>query len=75
MSTISLRALRRRRATLDRRLMHLQERLTRQAPHPNGFDLAEASALQTAILLFDEAIEARMVALAAESVDGAQTDH
>lgn len=50
--------LRRRRKRLVRRLEHLQERENRSS-RGHAYDVAETSALQTALALFDGALDAR----------------
>lgn len=44
------------RHRLVRRLEHLEARVARRPPDQQSFDLAEASALKTALLLFDDAM-------------------
>lgn len=49
--------LKRRRYRLERRLAHLQRRCEGQGSRSSTYDTAEASALQTALVLMDDAIE------------------
>jgi hypothetical protein len=56
--TFSGKQLRRRRARLERRLAHLTARSASTPEHAVFYDIAEASALQTALVLFDEALAA-----------------
>ena len=51
--------LKRRRDRLERRLAHLQARTADRDPRTVQYDTAEASALQTALALFDDAIAVR----------------
>lgn len=57
MANFTMRELKRRRHRLERRLNHLRERVDGQPKHVVSYDIAEAEALQTALVLFDEEIE------------------
>lgn len=56
--TFSGKQLRRRRLRLERRLAHLTERSASRPEGTAAYDVAEASAIQTALVLFDEALVA-----------------